>query len=242
LTDDPKQNTIGQGANLKDLFYKPVKIQDKEDNIFFWSDMHLGQECRSWDEPLYAKRGFSSLEEHDSSLVKRWNEKISQKSTIFNLGDMLFGHDGERRLLNYFQILNFKTMYLLFGNHNAGIKQVFDRLEENELQINSEKKVVFCPSYLEAVVNGTMCVLSHYAIASFNKQGKGAFMIHGHSHGNLYGSEMGKVLYKARVVDVGVERYPSPPSFKEIKEKFKNDPVSFDHHGFSEHSCERSRG
>jgi calcineurin-like phosphoesterase family protein len=56
-------------------------------------------------------------------------------------------------------------------------------------------------------------------------------MIHGHSHGNLYGSEMGEVLYKARVVDVGVERYPSPPSFKEIKEKFKKHPVSFDHHG-----------
>lgn len=215
---------------MKDIFYKPVKVEDKEENIFFWSDMHLGQECRSWSEPLYVKRGFSSLQEHDSALVQRWNEKVSHDSTVFNLGDMLFGYDGERRLKNYFEMLNFRKMYLLFGNHTAGMKQIFEQIEGNEYIVNSEKIVVFCPSYMEAVVNGTYCVLSHYAIASFNQQGKGAFMIHGHSHGNLHGTDMGNVLYKARVVDVGVEKFPSPPSFKEIKKLFREEPVSFDHH------------
>jgi calcineurin-like phosphoesterase family protein len=215
---------------VKDIFYKPVKIQDKEDNIFFWSDMHLGQECKSWVEPLYVKRGFSSIDEHDSALMKRWNEKISHQGIVFNLGDMLFGYDGERRLKNYFEILNFRKMYLLFGNHTAGMKQIFEQIDANEYVVNSEKSVVFCPSYLEAVVNGTYCVLSHYAIASFNQQGKGAFMIHGHSHGNLHGTAMGDVLYKARVVDVGVEKFPYPPSFNEIKKLFREDPVSFDHH------------
>lgn len=216
---------------MKDLFHKPVKIQDKEDKIFFWSDLHLGHACTSWDEPLYVKRGFETLEEHDSSLLKRWNERIPHEGIVFNLGDMLFGHNGHQRLLNYFEILNFKTMYLLFGNHTAGTKQVFESLEGNIHQVNSEKQVVFCPNYIEANINGTPCVLSHYAIASFNRQGKGAFMIHGHSHGNLHNSDFGKMLYQARVVDVGVEKYPYPPSFREIKEKFKKDPVSFDHHG-----------
>lgn len=215
---------------MKDFFYKPVKVNDKEDNIFFWSDMHLGQECRSWAEPLYVKRGFKSLEEHDSSLVQRWNEKISYKSIVFNLGDMLFGNDGQRRLMNYLEILNFKVMYLLFGNHTAGVKQIFESIEGNALQINSEKLVIFCPNYLEAFVNGVHCVLSHYAIASFNGQGKGAIMIHGHSHGNLYGTEIGNVLYKARIMDVGVEKHPYPLSFREIKKHLRDDPVSFDHH------------
>lgn len=216
---------------MKDLFHKPVKITTKEDNVFFWSDMHLGQECRSWDEPLYAKRGFKTLEEHDAALVCRWNERISHEGIVFNLGDMLFGHDGERRLLNYFEMLNFKTMYLLFGNHTAGVKQVFEGLEGNVHRVNSEKQVVFCPNYMEAHINGHHCVLSHYAVASFNGQGKGSFMIHGHSHGNLYGSELGNILYGARIVDVGVERFPSPPSFADIKRKFRDQPVSFDHHG-----------
>jgi calcineurin-like phosphoesterase family protein len=215
---------------MKDIFHRPVKVSDKEDNVFFWSDMHLGQECRSWDEPLYVKRGFRTLGEHDSALVSRWNERVRHDSTVFNLGDMLFGHDGERRLLAYFDSLVFGTMYLLFGNHTAGVKQVFDRLDSNVLDLGPEKRVVFCPNYMEAYVNGHHCVLSHYAVASFNGQGKGSYMIHGHSHGNLYGSEMGEILYRARVVDVGVERFSSPPSFREIRSLLKNDPVGFDHH------------
>lgn len=218
---------------MKDLFYKPIQIQTKEDNVFFWSDLHLGHRCNGWAEPLYVKRGFQTLEEHDSALVSRWNEKITHESIVFNLGDMLFGDKGFQRLSSYFEMLNFKTMYLSFGNHTAGTKQVFESIEGNVLQVNSEKTVIFCPNYFEAIVNGTYCILSHYAIASFNKQGKGAFMIHGHSHGNLYNSEMGKVLYRARIMDVGVENCPYPISFRELKNKFKNEPVSFDHHGKS---------
>jgi calcineurin-like phosphoesterase family protein len=217
---------------MKDFFYKPLKIEDKEDNIFFWSDMHLGHRCQSWTEPLYVKRGFKTLEEHDVSLVKRWNERVSHNSIVFNLGDMLFGNDGYQRLLNYFEMLNFKTMYLLFGNHTAGTKQVFESLQDtNCYQVNSEKQVVFCPNYIEASVNGVPCALSHYAIASFNGQSKGGFMIHGHSHGNLYHSDLGKILYQARIIDVGVENCSTPISYREIKHKFRDQPVSFDHHG-----------
>jgi len=215
---------------MKDLFYKPIRISSKDDNIFFWSDLHLGQECKSWSEPLYKKRGFSSLEEHDNTIVSRWNNKISSDSFVFNLGDMLFGYNGEERLISYFNKLNFKEMYLLFGNHHAGMKQVFNSIEGNIYEVNSEKRVIFCPPYIESYLNGTFCVMSHYPVASFNSQGKGSFMIHGHCHSNLYKSEIGKVLYKARIVDVGVENHPEPVSLGELKKKFTKDPVSFDHH------------
>lgn len=215
---------------MKDLFYKPIKLDEKEDNVFFWSDLHLGHRCNGWERPLYVQRGFQTLEEHDSTLVNRWNEKISFNSVAFNLGDMLFGNNGFQRLNNYFEMLNFKTMYLLFGNHTAGTKQVFENIEGNVLQVNSEKQVIFCPNYIEVLINGIPFILSHYAIASFNKQGKGAFMIHGHSHGNLYNSELGKLLYQARVLDVGVENCSHPISMREIKNKFKKEPISFDHH------------
>ena len=55
-------------------------------------------------------------------------------------------------------------------------------------------------------------------------------MVHGHSHGNLYNSDLGKILYKARIIDVGIENCPSPISMREIKNKFKENPTSFDHH------------
>jgi hypothetical protein len=72
--------------------------------------------------------------------------------------------------------------------------------------------------------------MSHYAIASWNGQGKGAWMLHSHSHGSLYGTDLGNILYKAKIADVGVERFLYPPSFGEIKSNFKEDAVSFDHH------------
>jgi calcineurin-like phosphoesterase family protein len=215
---------------MKDYFYKPIKIQDKEDNIFFWSDLHLGHACTSWDVPLYVKRGFKTLEEHDSTLIKRWNEKIKIESTVFNLGDMLFGNNGLERLKGILEILNFKKMFLLFGNHMAGTKQLFESINENIYEVNSEKTVIFCPNYLESYINGYPCVLSHYAIASFNGQSKGSYMIHGHSHGSLANSDFGKMLYKARILDVGVENCSYPISFREIRNKFKKDPISFDHH------------
>lgn len=215
---------------MKDYFYKPIKVTDKEENIFFWSDLHLGHACTHWKEPLWMKRGFQSLEHHDSELIKRWNEKIKYNSIVFNLGDMMFGNNGLQRLKQVLEILNFKTMFLLFGNHMAGTKQLFEEVSENVYEINYEKKLIFCPNYIESYVNGTPCVLSHYAIASFNGQSKGSFMIHGHSHGSLANSDLGKMLYQARVIDVGVENCNYPISFKEIKNKFKKNPVSFDHH------------
>jgi calcineurin-like phosphoesterase family protein len=215
---------------MKDLFYKQLQIQDKEDNVFFWSDMHLGHACKSWPEPLYAKRGFRTLEEHDATLIKRWNETASFDAVVFNLGDMMFGYNGLERMMSCFEMLNFKTMYLMFGNHIAGTHQVFESVENNVLEVNSEKQVIFCPNYLEININGHICILSHYPIASYNKQNKGAYMIHGHCHGNLYPTDVGKILYQYRIIDVGVERFERPVSFNQIKHTLKNNKDNFDRH------------
>ncbi len=218
---------------MKELFYKPLKINDKEENILWWSDMHIGQLCERWSEPLWKKRGFSCLQEHDNQLVQRWNNKCSSNSIVFNLGDIIFNRGAEVRLRELLDSLQFKDLFLFFGNHVAGTKQIIESLppDENVWQMEENKRVIFCPNYLEAFCNGIPIVMSHYAIASFNGQGKGAFCVHGHSHGSLYDSELGKLLYKARIIDVGVENCPEPINLKELKEKFKDcEVVNFDHH------------
>ena len=56
-------------------------------------------------------------------------------------------------------------------------------------------------------------------------------MVHGHSHSSLYNSELGKLIYTGRVIDVGVENCPEPINLKELKNKFKNiEAKSWDHH------------
>lgn len=218
--------------NFLNYFYDPLKINHT--NVWFWSDMHIGHKCESWETPLWKSRGFSSVEEHDETLIKRWNDNLGEESEIFHLGDIMFGSGGEQRLTALLETLTFKILYLLSGNHQSGYKQLLQKsLNEDGVRYISfgDKKVYFVPNYLEMFVCGQPIVISHYAIASWNGQGKGSFMIHGHSHSTLYKSELGKLLYQSKIIDVGVENCPSPVSFSEIRNKFKNnESVTFDHH------------
>lgn len=217
---------------LSNYFWEPIKIEHA--NVWFWSDMHLGHKCEHWETPLWKNRGFNSVEEHDETLIKRWNGKLNQESEIFHLGDIMFGFDGEQRLTEVLSRLTFKTLYLFSGNHAGGYKQLLSKsTEENGVRYLdfNNKRVYFVPNYLEVIVCGQPIVLSHYALASWNGQGKKSIMIHGHSHSNLYKSELGKLLYQCKIIDVGVENSPIPISFIEIRSKFKNkESITFDHH------------
>lgn len=223
---------------MKDLFYQPVKVEGKNHEILFWGCLHYGHDPK-WEVPIWKRRGFNSSEEHDEAIIRHWNSKATDKTVGFLLGDIMFGFGGEEKFKKLMGRLNFRRVFVMSGNHTAGWKQTFESLHDNTLYVYGkrageirgiEKEVIFVPNYLEAYVNGQPIVLSHYAIASWNGQGKGSWMLHSHSHGSLYGTDLGNILYKAKIADVGVERFLYPPSFGEIKSHFKEETVSFDHH------------
>ena len=216
---------------MKGLFYRPVKVEAKNHEVLFWGCLHYGHNPK-WDVPIWKRRGFNSSEEHDEAIIRNWNSKATDKTVGFLLGDIMFGFGGEEKFKKLMSRLNFHRVFVMSGNHTAGWHQTFESLEDNCLYVdgNYSKEVLFVPNYLEAYVNGQPMVLSHYAIASWNGQGKGAWMLHSHSHGSLYGTDLGNILYKAKIADVGVERFLYPPSFGEIKSHFKDETVSFDHH------------
>ena len=214
---------------MKEYFYKPVKEDTKEQNVLFWGCLHYGHDP-DWNIPLWKNRGYNSCAEHDLGIVNNWNSKANQNTIGFLLGDNIFGHNAEERLKKFFQEIMFKKIYIMPGNHQAGWKQIFESVEEN-VYTEHGREVIFVPNYLEAVIGGQEIVMSHYPLASWNRQSKGSFMIHSHTHANLYKSEVGKILYKAKIIDVGVENCPFPMSLAEIKRKFRDmDNTSFDHH------------
>jgi calcineurin-like phosphoesterase family protein len=216
---------------MKGLFYQPVRVEAKNHEVLFWGCLHYRHNPK-WELPIWKRRGYESSAEHDEGIVRNWNSKATEKTVGFLLGDIMFGYGGEEEFVKLMNRLNFWRVFVMSGNHHAGWKQTFESLRDNTLYLNGHKKeVIFVPNYLEAYVNGQPIVCSHYALAAWNGQGKGSYMIHSHSHGNLYGTELGNVLYKAKIMDVGVERCPFPISFGEIKSKFdKLDPIAFDHH------------
>lgn len=217
---------------MKDLFYKSVKITSTDHDVLFWGCMHYGHDPK-WDVPIWKTRGYNSSFEHDEGLIMNWNKKAGASTIGFLLGDTIFGHNADERLISLFRRLDFKQLYIMSGNHQAGYKQLIEKVQDNILlpSASEYKQVHFVPNYLETSINGQSIVLNHYAQATWNGQHKGAWHLHSHSHGNLYKSELGKLLYKAKIMDVGVEICPEPISFAELRAKFrKYDQVTFDHH------------
>lgn len=219
---------------MKFLFYRPLKVTANERDICFWSDTHFGHRCERWETPIWKARGFSSIEEHDWSLINYWNEKATPNTTFFHLGDFIFGYDTVQRFDTILKQVNFETLYLMPGNHNSGWKQHFEQQSKNILYLSDTKRVIFVPNYLEALINNQPIVMSHYPIVSYNGQAKGSWMLHGHCHSNLYKNPIGSLLYKAKIVDVGIENMPKPTTFSELLCFFENKgAITFDHHNQS---------
>jgi len=218
---------------MKDVFYKPVKITAKDHDVLFQGCMHYGHDP-NWDTPLWKLRGYNSSREHDEGLIHNWNKKANASTIGFLLGDTIFGHNADERLLSLFRRLDFKELYVLPGNHQAGYKQLLERVQDNILLPGASeyKKVHFVPNYLEAVVNGQAIVMCHYPILSFNGMAKGAYHIYAHVHGNLGRSELGRLYQNTGLTyEVSVENCPSPITFGELRaEMRKKVQSSPDHH------------
>lgn len=51
---------------------------------YFTSDLHIGHD----KDFLYKPRGFDSIEQHDTAIVKRWNDIVTPDDTVYILGDL----------------------------------------------------------------------------------------------------------------------------------------------------------
>jgi calcineurin-like phosphoesterase family protein len=219
-------------SNLKDLFYKPVKVKADPKEVLFWGCLHANHDPK-WKVPLWKMRGFDSVLDHRETLIQRWNEVANENTVGFLLGDTMFGAGGKEAFEELLNRLSFKTLYLPAGNHYAGWHQSFSGVDENVLDLGG-KQVVFTPNYFEAFVNGQAVCLSHYPVLSWNGQGGGSYMLYSHVHGTLVKSELGR-LYKnskMKCYEVSVEENDYPINFADLR-KFmdKQNGSAPDHHG-----------
>ena len=86
--------------------------------IFIISDTHFGHEAII----RYCNRPFTSVEEMDQTMIKRWNETVSNNDIVIHLGDFaLCGKDKTREII---QKLNGKKI-LIMGNHDNYSEQFY---------------------------------------------------------------------------------------------------------------------
>jgi calcineurin-like phosphoesterase family protein len=159
--------------------------------VFFTADHHFGQ---GGARGLF-KRPFATTAEMDAAMVERWNARVAPDDTVWHLGDLAIRFE-RARVEALLAGLN-GTKHLIAGNNDA----VATRAAAGWASVGA---------FAEVAVDDTPLTLCHYALRVWNAQGKGAWNLHGHSHGRL--------APLARQADVGVDAWDfRPVTLDEIK-------------------------
>ncbi len=152
--------------------------------LFFTSDTHFG------DTRILraARRPFSTIAAHDAHLIARWQAVVGADDEIWHLGDVAPGYDRARLDALMAQLPGQKRM--VTGNNDDDATRAHPAWASVH-------------DYKELSVDGLLCILCHYPLRTWNKIGKGAIDLHGHSHAML------KPI--TRQYDVGVDAWDYAP-------------------------------
>ena len=84
--------------------------------VYFTSDLHIGHD----KDFIWRPRGFSSIEEHDTEIIKRWNNIITTEDTVYILGDLCMSGN-ETEWNRVYKVLNGEKI-VIWGNHDTNNK------------------------------------------------------------------------------------------------------------------------
>lgn len=85
--------------------------------IWFTSDWHIGH-----NKPfIYEDRGFSSIEEHDTAILKNCNSLVKPDDTLWILGDLALGMN-EKEWNRIYKSLYCQDVHFIIGNHDTDSK------------------------------------------------------------------------------------------------------------------------
>ena len=156
--------------------------------IYLISDTHF----RHQNILKYANRDFQSVEEMNEHMIERWNKTISNKDTIYHLGDFAFGN--KEQISEIVNRLNGRKI-LIKGNHDAKSCKWY---MERGFEIALDSGILLEDKYL----------LTHKPT---NIENSKFINIHGHLHQKTIGSEY---YFNASVELIGYK----PILFDSIKE------------------------
>ena len=152
--------------------------------VWFTADTHFGHAGALGR----FRRPFASVPEMDEAMIRRWNETVGPDDDIWHLGDFALRYAAERMAAILDRLAGRK--HLITGNNDGPATSALAGWSS-------------VAAYAEIEVAGVRLVLCHYAFRTWNGMYKGAYNLHGHSHGQLRGM--------TRQVDVGVDVWDFRP-------------------------------
>lgn len=145
-------------------------MDNKIEKIWFTSDTHFSHD----KEFLYGSRGFNSVEDMNTEIIKRWNAVVAPNDIVYHLGDIFLSNSETG--LNAFKQLN-GQFHIIRGNHDTDAKIELLKQCSNVIDIQwatmiKYKKIMFflshCPSVTRTLDDAP------------NKQG--IINLYGHTH------------------------------------------------------------
>lgn len=226
--------------------WNKYKFNHNEDcKLFLTSDTHWGHN----KEFIYQKRGFKSIEEHDETLIQRWNETVRPEDHVIHLGDFVVGagKDSEKIVRKILSRLNGKIS-LILGNHCGGIGPIYKNLvkdikEKYNIPFFDDKTEIFPLDYNERIrFLGYQCLAqvrtekkthfvfcSHFAHRIWIDNNKGVLAASAHSHSSDKESNP-EWKYNKRL-DVGIDNFGKPLDFDEFLSIMDSKEIQqVDHH------------
>lgn len=133
---------------------------------YFIADLHLGHK----NVIRFDNRPFNTIEEHDASIIKNWNDVTASDDDIYILGDISWYNN--TKTIEVLRSLKGRK-HLIKGNHDGKLlknKQLRDQFVEitdyKELDLGKGKGIVLC----------------HYPIPCFKNHYYGWYHLYGHVH------------------------------------------------------------
>jgi calcineurin-like phosphoesterase family protein len=216
--------------------------QSDDQIVHFSSDFHLNHAPKTWDVPICKKRGYDSVPEMNDAIIESVNLTVRPNDILFYLGDVSLNCN-ESQLEEFLSRIFCQNIYMLWGNHNSPVWNIYRREIENffrtmdddfsatqpkpdvEIYPFKYRNITFIGNYAEVIVDGKYIVVSHYPMQSWNQMKNGSIHLYGHQHceNNPVGGKQ---------MDVGWDRDKRPYTANEIFDKMKNIPVKSDggHH------------
>ena len=171
---------------------------------WFSSDHHFGHA----NIINYCNRPFASVWEMDEALIYNHNKVVSPNDLVYFLGDFTFYKDAGQVNEILHKMNGRKT--LVMGNHD----------EDFHFDLSGWAFVHFRHEEVEFLTSKFPCTLNHFPMLSWNQSHRGAFHLHGHTHGGLPFDPT------IRRIDVGVDCWDyTPVNAQTLWDKLSKVPI-----------------
>ena len=133
---------------------------------YYIADLHFGHKnCLAFDH-----RPFSSIEDHDQTLIVNWNSVVMPGDHVYVIGDFAYKNVFPA---SYYTEKLCGHIHLIRGNHDKRTIEYESCFESVDDILKIRDVLHGCP------VDVIMC---HYWIPFLPELKRGAFMLHGHTH------------------------------------------------------------